>query len=57
VTQGGVSLKGKAWRAESPIRSFGPGETVDIAFTPALNTWRGIESVELTLKGLRKAAR
>jgi single-stranded-DNA-specific exonuclease len=51
----GPCLAAKAWRQAEHIPASIKGQCLDVAFTPKLNTFRGVVSVELNLKDWKAA--
>ncbi len=52
LTQSGTSLRGVCWNAGELAEEISRAETLDIAFRPKLNTWKGRTSVELELQDI-----
>ncbi|ETW99760.1 MAG: hypothetical protein ETSY1_13760 [Candidatus Entotheonella factor] len=53
VRQETTKLEVIAFQQADHVQSFAPDMSLDIAFTPILNTWQGRYSVELQLRALR----
>ena len=49
LTQTGCSLRGVWWRAGDQAETIGKAETLDVAFRPKVNAFRGTETVELDI--------
>ena len=47
LTQAGCALRGVWWRRGDQADALARAETLDVAFRPRINTYRGNESVEL----------
>lgn len=48
--ESGITLQAKAWRRADAIRDLQPGASVRLAFTPGINTYNGVASVELVVR-------
>ena len=46
----GISLQAKAWRAAEALPPSIAGRRLRLAFTPGINAYNGIASIELTVK-------
>lgn len=53
LRQNGVTMKGIAFSQGPLADQLRPGDAVDIAFEPGLNTWNGRTSVEVQIKDIR----
>jgi len=53
LEQGGKKLAAKAWRQADSLGHLAPGQRIDLAYKPEVNTWKGQKSVELIVKGVR----
>lgn len=49
IAQGGFRYKGLLWQEGPRFHSFYPGETAALAFSPRLNTFRGVTAVDLEI--------
>lgn len=49
--ESGISLQAKAWRQAGDMSGIRPGQLLRLAFTPGINTFNGVASVELQIKG------
>lgn len=47
----GISLQAKAWRQAGDMSGIRPGQLLRLAFAPGINTFNGVTSVELQIKG------
>jgi single-stranded-DNA-specific exonuclease len=56
VSQDGTIMEVIAFNMAARVSALVPGTLLDIAFTPAINTWNGQRKVELHLRDLRPAA-
>lgn len=52
LVHGGMHYKGLLWQEGSRYHYFYPGEEAAVAFSPSLNTFRGVTSVNLELCGV-----
>jgi single-stranded-DNA-specific exonuclease len=53
LKQGGPALRGIGFGMGARVGGLQRGDRVRVAFTPRINTWRGIAEVELELKDIR----
>jgi single-stranded-DNA-specific exonuclease len=53
LEQGGRRLGAVAWRKAEGLAHVTPGTVVDVAHTPQINLWNGVESVQLVVEGMR----
>ena len=53
LEQEGKKLTAKAWRQAASLGHLAPGQRIDLAYKPEVNTWKGRKSVELIVKGVR----
>jgi hypothetical protein len=53
VSQNGTTLEAIAFHMAEQVRSLALKGCLDIAFTPAFNTWQGRSDVELHVRALR----
>lgn len=51
----GVTLRGKTWRAHASLPSSMKGKTVRLAYTPHIDRYNGVASVELKLRAWKPA--
>ena len=49
----GVTLRGKAWRQADSFPPDAAGKTIQTAFSPKLDTYNGVASIDLTIKDWR----
>ncbi|MDW7711758.1 MAG: single-stranded-DNA-specific exonuclease RecJ [Deferrisomatales bacterium] len=55
LEQGGVRCEALAWRKARELGHARPGQWVDVAHTPQVNEWNGVERVQLVVEGMRPA--
>jgi single-stranded-DNA-specific exonuclease len=55
LEQEGRKLTAKAWGQADSLGHLAPGQRIDLAHKPEINTWKGRKSVELIVKGVRAA--
>lgn len=46
----GITLQAKAWRQASAVAALSAGKSLRLAFTPGINTYNGVASVELVVR-------
>jgi single-stranded-DNA-specific exonuclease len=51
--QAGVTLRAKAWRMADKLGPQTSGQTLRLAFTPRLDTYNGLASIELSVRDFR----
>lgn len=51
--EGGISLLGKAWRQAGTLGPEIKGRTIQLAFTPRLNNYNGLASIDLDIRDWR----
>ncbi|MDL2210271.1 single-stranded-DNA-specific exonuclease RecJ [Desulfovibrio sp. OttesenSCG-928-O18] len=54
-TETGVTLRGKTWRAHAALPQSMKGKTVRLAYTPHIDRYNGVASVELKLRAWKPA--
>jgi len=53
LTQGGSTLRAVGFGMGGIVESLRQGGTVSVAFTPRIDTWRGLETTELRLRDVK----
>lgn len=46
----GITLQAKVWRQAEALSALSPGQELRLAFTPSINTYNGMASVELVVR-------